>query len=61
VIVIERHDDEKFKMKLTAPGTGWRPFSVVAENLAECHAAIDHYHAQPHDKSGCPLCRRDKS
>lgn len=56
ITIIEEH--RGLRMKFIAPGTGWRGFSVVACNLAECNTAIMHHYGKPHDESICPLCRR---
>jgi len=52
---------DKYKMKFSAPGMGWRGFSVVIGNMQQMHTALDHYHGQPHEQAGCPLCNRELS
>ncbi len=49
----------QYKVFFSNPGTGTRGFSVMADNLAEVHTAIDHYHAENHNTAHCPLCRKN--
>jgi hypothetical protein len=63
MITIER-DGNGFKMKFSAPGTGWRGFSAHARSVEEIHVAINHYYGIDGHIAGtrddCPLCRRTK-
>lgn len=53
------HDSPGFKVVISEPGMGVKGYSVRARNLAEVHAAIDHYYGNWHGPSedDCPLCR----
>jgi hypothetical protein len=50
----------KFKIKFSNPGSGWRGWSISVNSVAEIHTVIDHYHGLKHKESKCPLCRKDK-
>lgn len=47
----------QYKIKYSNPGSGQRGYAVMADNLDEVHAFIDHHHARPHNTSKCPACR----
>lgn len=48
----------KWRVLFSAPGTGWRGFSILVTRASAMHAAIDHYHGRQHKAKGCPLCQR---
>ena len=64
-------DGNGYKVKASAPGMGWRGFSVKARDLAEVHLAVTHYYGTGdtgadahHCNSGvdnCPMCRDTRS
>ena len=57
-------DPRGYALKISEPGTGWRGYTVIANDLDEVHLAIDHYHGDgdpPHafeTRRRCPLCRQ---
>ena len=64
MVKIERHGNG-YKVKFSEPGTGWRGFSTIAQDLDEVKVSLDHYvggspksvsHALDSVES-CPLCR----
>ncbi len=58
MLAIEK-DGNKYKLKVSEPGTGWRGYSVFAENLTEVKTAVGHYFALPRQcRRPCPLCRK---
>jgi len=48
------------KITFSNPGSGWRGFSVMANNIAEIRAALSHYRMEKHNKRKCPLCRLEQ-
>jgi hypothetical protein len=53
-----------YKVAAQAPGTGWRGFSVQAQDIGELHQAIDHhfmavgaFKTHAGKKENCPFCR----
>ena len=42
----------KYRIKLSGDRRKY-----LAGNLKQVHNALDHYHALPHDKENCPLCK----
>ncbi len=65
--MITIHDDgqQKYKMTFSAPGTGWKGYSVHAFGLRAVKLAIDHHMANPSHNRGavkaCPLCQMMKA
>ena len=60
MIAITGSNGMGFSLKLSWPGSGWRPSRVKAHNVAEIHEIIDHYHGAPGhlgERENCPLCR----
>jgi hypothetical protein len=55
-------DFNRFKVKISEPGTGWRGFSLDAENLPEVKLVLDHYiggeHGYGSKVAECPLCQK---
>jgi len=49
---------EKFKVKISHPGTGTRGFSVYVKGLDAVFTVMKHYYARPHDRANCALCKK---
>ena len=50
-----------YDLKVSEPGTRWRGYVIVANNLQEVQEAISHYfhgNSPEHNEDHCPLCRR---
>ena len=48
IVISITEEPRGLRMTFSSPGTGWREFSVIARNLAECHTAITHHYNKPH-------------
>jgi len=68
MLTISRHGNG-FKIKVSAPGMGWRSYSVYVADLRDVHNAVSHYYQeggtvanhQLHPiPSVCPFCRRSE-
>ena len=58
-------DGNGYKVAASAPGTGWRGFSVHAKNIEEIGECVEHFYRPsgaaglPHSNSAvpdCPMC-----
>ena len=47
MIIIEKdyNSPNRYVVKAKEPGTGWRGWKVIANNLEEVNGAIEHYYA----------------
>jgi hypothetical protein len=64
MIKIEPHYNQQKMTFSGGRGSGWRGWSVLANNTAEVKLAIEHYIGSGNDshvvgsKKNCPLCRK---
>ena len=49
---------EKFKVKISHPGTGVRGFSVYVKGLEAVFTVMRHYYGKLHDEGDCALCKK---
>jgi hypothetical protein len=53
-------ENNGYKMVFSNPGSGTRGFKVVAKNIAEVNAAVQHYYGSGKCVDICPLCKDRK-
>jgi len=64
MITIERdtkYSDDRFSLKFSAPGMGWRGYRVSAPTIKAAMLCVEHYydgHGKGRSLKGCPLCQR---
>lgn len=52
--------NNRYKMKFSNPGSGWRGYSVEARSIDEVHTLLDHHYARPHDQANCQFCKKER-